>query len=492
MKFATRLPIVLVLAVAALAATASIALATGHLVYSDEFTTSLDTATWAPVTPWGMTTNAPELEYYSPANVTFTGGSARLTSNNVASNGHAYTSGVITSRPHATFGYGYFEMRAKLPKGKGIWPAFWLINNDCTHEIDVFELLGDDPHTLHMTYHYHDAEAYSTTYTGPDFSAGYHTFAVDWQPNSITWYVDDVVRGKYTGTVSADPLMICADTAVGGVWPGNPDSTTQFPQYYDIDYIRVYDTKPAADTAPLANADAYSTAYATGLSVPASGLLGNDTDADGNALSASALTQPAHGTLALAADGAFTYTPAVGFSGVDSFTYRVSDGTDSSAPATVWITVAPPDGHATVVRFHNKENGSYFYTASDAEKASVLENLSATYLYEGTAYSIDTANADNSAPLYRFFNKADGSHFYTADPAEKASVIANLSNVYSYDGPCYNVCSAPVAGATTVWRFYDKADGSHFYTAAPAEKANVLANLSGQFSLDGPAFYLAP
>jgi len=70
--------------------------------------------------------------------------------------------------------------------------------------------------------------------------------------------------------------------------------------------------------------------------------------------------------------------------------------------------------------------------------------------------------------------------------------MANLSAVYSYDGPCYDVCTTPVAGATTVWRFFDKANGSHFYTADPAEKANVLANLGAQFSLDGPAFYVAP
>ncbi len=108
------------------------------------------------------------------------------------------------------------------------------------------------------------------------------------------------------------------------------------------------------------------------------------------------------------------------------------------------------------------------------------------------AYSINTAAAANNAPLYRFYNRQTGAHFYTASVAEKNNVQANLSAIYSYDGPAYNVCVTPLADAQTVYRFYNKINGAHFYTASEAEKNSVLANLSATYVLDGPAFYLAP
>jgi hypothetical protein len=108
-------------------------------------------------------------------------------------------------------------------------------------------------------------------------------------------------------------------------------------------------TAPAPATAPVAHPDSYTTANATMLTVPAPGLLGNDTDAEGDALTGSIVTQPTNGTLSLGASGSFTYTPTPGFAGVDSFTYRAYDGTAYSAPATVSITVAAADVPAPVV-----------------------------------------------------------------------------------------------------------------------------------------------
>jgi beta-glucanase (GH16 family) len=151
-----------------------------------------------------------------------------------------------------TFKYGYFEMRAKLPKGKGVWPAFWL-TNDKTAEIDIMELIGQDPKSVYMTHHVWEGEHWSETvkYTGADFSAGYHTFAVDWQPTYLRYYVDGVLRAQFTQNIPSDPLWIVANTCVGDAtsWPGAPDATTTFPQYFDIDYIRVFATK--ADAAEV-------------------------------------------------------------------------------------------------------------------------------------------------------------------------------------------------------------------------------------------------
>jgi hypothetical protein len=150
-------------------------------------------------------------------------------------------------------------MRAKLPKGQGIWPAFWLTNDDPDqaklHEIDAFEMLGNEPNKIYMTYHLSGRQVYQSTYIGPDFSAGYHTFAVDWQPGYIRWYIDGVKRGEYTGTQLSNQLWITANTDVGtvGSWPGAPDATTVFPQNYDIDYIRAYTTKPDPTSTPTAD-----------------------------------------------------------------------------------------------------------------------------------------------------------------------------------------------------------------------------------------------
>ena len=74
----------------------------------------------------------------------------------------------------------------------------------------------------------------------PDFSADFYTFAVDWEPGSIVWYVDGVERALTTKGVPDEPMYLIANLAVGGDWPGNPDATTVFPGYMDIDYIRVY------------------------------------------------------------------------------------------------------------------------------------------------------------------------------------------------------------------------------------------------------------
>ena len=141
-----------------------------------------------------------------------------------------------------------------------------------------------------------------------------------------------------------------------------------------------------------------------------------------------------------------------------------------------------------VYRFYNAKAGVHFYTASESEKASVIANLSHIYTYEGVSYQINTSNPVNSQPLYRFYNAKAGVHFYTASDAEKASVIANLSHIYTYEGVAYKVSRTPTP--MPVWRFYNFKKGVHFYTASEAEKNNVLANLSWTYKLDGIGYYI--
>jgi beta-glucanase (GH16 family) len=228
--------------------TASVACAASNaaprLLYVDNFDGPvLDAASWATLTPWRTEYANGELGFYNSSEVTVANGELLLTSEKRPTGGREYTSGIVTSLPRQKFSYGYFEIRAKLPKGAGIWPAFWL-TNDQGFEIDVFEMLGHQPDREYMTLHENRKIVFQHAYTGPDFSAGYHTFGVDWQPTYVRWYVDGVLRAEYAHKMPADPLWICLNTAVGGGWPGPPKASTHFPQTYSIDYVRVYATMP--------------------------------------------------------------------------------------------------------------------------------------------------------------------------------------------------------------------------------------------------------
>ena len=149
----------------------------------------------------------------------------------------------------------------------------------------------------------------------------------------------------------------------------------------------------------------------------------------------------------------------------------------------------PTSSTTPVYRFYNKANGSHFYTASTAERDTVKVKYSATYQYEGPAYSLNPSNSANSEPLYRFYNKVNGSHFYTASVTERDAVIAKWPATYAYEGSAYKVSLTPVG--TPMYRFYNKANGSHFYTASAAERDTVKATLGHVFRYEGSAFYLA-
>jgi len=339
MKILPRLIVLVALVVAALATTSSVAFGASRLVFSDEFNGPLNTANWTNDTPWNTHYTTGDSEYDDPANCTFANGMMTLKTEDRANHGYAYSSGIVTSLPHTKLTYGYFEIRAKLPSGPGVWPAFWL-TNDSTLEIDALEMLGDRPSRIYGTLHENNSQIYQGIKDGPDYSAGFHTYGVDWQPTYVKWYIDGVEFAAYNHAMPSDPMWICLDTAVGGPWGGMPTAATHFPVNYDIDYVRVYDTKPAANVAPVANADSYASASATAKTVSAPGVLGNDTDGNGDKLTASVVTQPSNGSLDFNADGSFVYTPGSGFTGTDSFTYRVSDGSVYSAPAQVTIGVA--------------------------------------------------------------------------------------------------------------------------------------------------------
>jgi beta-glucanase (GH16 family) len=218
-----------------------------ELTFHDEFDgAKLDPTKWNDQYWHGRTHSNNELQYYAPDGYEVGQGRLRFKGEKRKMGGMNYTSGMITSLDHFSQTYGLFEIRAKFPKGKGYWPAFWLlpITKEWPPEIDILEILGHETNKVYFTTHWRDAagkhQSKGDSFTGPDFSTDYHTFAVEWKPGECIWYVDGVERYRSTTGIPAEPMYIIANLAIGGDWPGNPDATTRFPGFMDIDYIRVY------------------------------------------------------------------------------------------------------------------------------------------------------------------------------------------------------------------------------------------------------------
>ncbi|GAA1509593.1 glycoside hydrolase family 16 protein [Dactylosporangium maewongense] len=169
-----------------------------------------------------------------------------------------YTSARLLTADRFTQAYGRFEARMKLPRGQGIWPAFWMLGADIgsnpwpnSGEIDIMENIGKEPNTVHGTIHgpgYSGAEGIGAGYTiGAPFADAFHTFSVEWEPNVLRWYVDgNLYQTRTPADLGGDrwvfdhPFFMLLNLAVGGYWPGYPDGTTQFPQTLTVDYVRVY------------------------------------------------------------------------------------------------------------------------------------------------------------------------------------------------------------------------------------------------------------
>lgn len=169
-------------------------------------------------------------------------------------------------------------------------------------------------------------------------------------------------------------------------------------------------------------------------------------------------------------------------------TYYVEAFAVEGAGAYTLAWTVLPEPQLPVYRFYNRRTGTHFYTPSDAERDTVINTLGATYTYEGVAYT--TRASRNTQELYRFYNRRAGSHFYTADATERDRVIATLGSTYSYDGPTYRVSLSSDGTKAPVWRFYNVRTGSHFYTADATERDRVITTLGYTYTFEGVAFYI--
>lgn len=181
-----------------------------------------------------------------------------------------YTSARLNTSGKFSAAYGRVEARMKIPRGQGMWPAFWMLGTDIgqvgwpnSGEIDVMENVGFEPSTIHGTIHgpgYSGTGGIGAAYSlpgGQAFADAFHTFAVDWAPDSITWSVDGTVYQRRTpadlgGKTWAfnKPFFLILNLAVGGYWPGDPNSSTAFPQQLVVDDVKVT-TGDSSSGAPI-------------------------------------------------------------------------------------------------------------------------------------------------------------------------------------------------------------------------------------------------
>ena len=234
-----------------------------NLIFEDNFDTDgpIDAASWniemgTGENGWGNN----ELQYYTdrPENIKVEGGMLHITALQESFQGAAYTSARITTKGKLEQQYGRFEARMQLPWGRGVWPAFWLLGSNIDEvswpqcgEIDIMEYRGQNPSTLIGTVHgpgYSAGEAVSKEYVLPNdrFDTGFHIFGIEWGPDYINFYVDDVLYNQITPEdvdgewVYDHPFFILLNVAVGGNFVGPPNANTVFPQTLLVDYVRVY------------------------------------------------------------------------------------------------------------------------------------------------------------------------------------------------------------------------------------------------------------
>jgi beta-glucanase (GH16 family) len=242
------------------------------LVFSDDFNgTSLDASKWSTCYDWRLPSETGctnqgnlEQEWYTRDQLTVGNGALILTAQkaptDVVLQGQVktfeYQSGMINTGSGGTSGnahwagtYGYYEARIKFGQGDGVWPAFWLlpVDKQWPPEIDIMEFIGGKPNQILQTVHWQQNGKpleNSKVVTGQNYSGGWHTYGVDWEPGRIDWYIDGVKTNSYIGSnVPDQPMEMILDLAIGGTLPKNADDSTSFPQEMQVDYVHVYQSK---------------------------------------------------------------------------------------------------------------------------------------------------------------------------------------------------------------------------------------------------------
>ena len=229
------------------------------LLFSDEFSEdTLDLSNWSydlgngcpNLCGWGNN----ERQVYVKKNVSTVNNQLVISA---TKQGDTYYSGRITSKDKFEFKYGTVEVKAQLPKGKGLWPAIWMLGHDidtntwpACGEIDIMEYVGKSPGEIHTTLHTPESygQSFNTKITNLDaIEEGFHVYKTKWDANQIMFYIDDLLVYTFSPEIKNDktwpfnkPFYIILNLAIGGNFGGSEVDDAIFPQDFVIDYVRVY------------------------------------------------------------------------------------------------------------------------------------------------------------------------------------------------------------------------------------------------------------
>jgi beta-glucanase (GH16 family) len=231
------------------------------LVWQDDFEgASLNTANWTHEIGngqggWGNN----ELQYYTADNTSIVDGHLVITAKKQVLNGSQYTSSRIVTQGKQDFQYGRIDIRAALPQGQGIWPALWMLGSNfntvgwpASGEIDIMEMIGGNgrENTVHGTVHWQNEGQHaefggSRTLPTTTFIGRFYVFSIVWDETSIAWLINDNQFHRIDTTPAEldefrNEFFLIFNLAVGGNWPGSPNSSTTFPQRLIVDYVRVF------------------------------------------------------------------------------------------------------------------------------------------------------------------------------------------------------------------------------------------------------------
>ena len=432
-----------------------------QLTFSDEFNgTSLDTTKWKTQYTWGCTNNpGSELECYQPDDVAVSGGQLHLKAEQrtVVNGGTTfnYTSGMVQSAAAFSQTYGYFEARFKIPTNPpavGFWPAFWAMPADGSWppEIDVIEL-GNSNDTTAACMHVDTSGGWlgSCWSNGTNWSQDYHVWAVYWEPGTMTWYIDGIARQTITNSnIPSKAFYLIANLAVGG-YGASPGSTTPFPSYMDVDYIRAW-TKGTGSC---------STCYATipGPTDPIPTVTGVSTQAP---------TVPTNLTATASSSSQINLswtasTDNVGVTGYKVFRGGAQVGTATGTTYQDTGLTASTSYSYTVSAYDAAGNNSAqtspvsatTLAASDTQPPTVPTNLTATAVSSSQINLSWTASTDNVGVTgYKVFR--GGSQIGTTAGTTYQNTGLTASTSYSYTVSAYDAAgnnsaqTSPVSATT--------------------------------------------
>jgi alpha-glucosidase len=286
-----------------------------RLVWSDDFDT-FDETKWTRTDSDKPTNNS--LHAYLPEQVTVRDGCLVIRSENAPARGLPYRSGQVVSKRADRL--GRWEVRAKLPGTRGMWPAIWLLPDGpwpSEGEIDIMENRGNQPSITSSAFHWGTRQPYAHGFRAieqqtaladklVDYSDGFHTYAVEWLPDQLRFYVDDVHHttfyndevGYFLPKLTA-PMRLMINTAIGGDFLPAPDASTVWPQEFLVDWVRVYESTGSTTGRVFRNGDF----EAGGGSLAGWHVFGNRIDGDPNIQAHTAVAKDGRTSLKLAGQG---------------------------------------------------------------------------------------------------------------------------------------------------------------------------------------------